>query len=290
MPFHNRIVACLTLLLVLAACGRAPDGYQRPEDITPVRITPSTPVPILTPPPKTILPFTQELRTNWLTGKPCAPPCWEGITPGKTRLAEAITILNHHPQITQIRVYPALRDSDFGATVEWLWNHTSPHGGGTLDFRWSDPRDAIDQRDVDDPVVARIFVYFASPFSLKTIIDAYGEPSHVVPYAGTTVGIPHSGAGGGRPFYRVTVIYQKRGFYLTAEPYGEDPPRISKDLILSTWVRFFDPAPSNLDEAGKWKWDSADLVPWQGEQDFMSYCRQVRAAEDYGNNCPNPQP
>jgi hypothetical protein len=173
---------------------------------------------------------------------------------------------------------------------QYKLRHTSRHGGGILDFRWIDPRDAADQRNVDDPIVAQIFVYFASPFSLKTIIDAYGEPSHIAPYAGTTIGIPHSGAGGGRPYYEFTVLYRDRGFFLTAKPYGEDPPRISKDVILSEWVMFFDPTTYNLDEARRWRWNSTDLVPWQGEQDFMSYCRQVRAVESYGNNCPNPQP
>jgi hypothetical protein len=202
MPFshyrHTRAAACLIMLLTLAglaACGSTPDEYQ----ITPVQITLSTPVPTLTPPPKIAQPFTSDLRTRWLAGKPCAPPCWEGITPGKTRLAEAIKILNYHPQITNIRVYPA--DGHDGAVIEWFWSDM-PRGGGRLDFRWIDPYDAVDQQDVGDPIVTQISVSFSGHFSLRTIMDAYGEPSHVVPYAGLTVGIPHSGAGGGRPYYK----------------------------------------------------------------------------------------
>jgi hypothetical protein len=93
MPFshyrHSRAAACLVMLLILAglaACERTPDEPQ----ITPVQITRSTPVPTLTPPPKVAQSFTSDLRTRWLAGKPCAPPCWERITPGQTRLIEAI--------------------------------------------------------------------------------------------------------------------------------------------------------------------------------------------------------
>jgi hypothetical protein len=36
---------------------------------------------------------------RWLTGNPCAVPCWEGVTPGHTTVADAIKILNQNPGI-----------------------------------------------------------------------------------------------------------------------------------------------------------------------------------------------
>src|SRR4051794_37204414 len=70
---------------------------------------------------------------------------------------------------------------------------------------------------------------------------------------------------------------------------GEDSPRISKDMALSDWVVFFVPTATGLNEAGERRWSGTALVPWQGEQDFATYCRQVRPAE-YGQGCPNLDP
>src|SRR5690349_8873700 len=40
-----------------------------------------------------------EVARHWLAGIPCAPPCWEGITPGQTTLPEALRILKANPAI-----------------------------------------------------------------------------------------------------------------------------------------------------------------------------------------------
>jgi hypothetical protein len=267
MPFYNYIAACLAFLLVLAACGRAPDVYQRPENITPIQITPSTPVPTLTPPPKTVLPFTLELRTGWLEGKPCAPPCWEGITPGKTRLSEALEVLNWHPQVRDIDVDCCYREGT--STVSWRWNGTS-QAAGRLYFRQIDPH------HLDDPIVTSIIAPSLARFTLGTIIDAYGEPSHIMPYADVTPGIPHSGVGGGRPYYSFTVIYQNHGFSLSTKDYYDVPPPINRGIRLLDEVVFFHPKAEI--------WDLTELVPWQGEQDFFTYCRHV---QPHPPTCPD---
>ncbi|HSQ18189.1 MAG TPA: hypothetical protein VLM83_10855, partial [Anaerolineales bacterium] len=44
----------------------------------------------------------EQLRNRWISGTPCAPPCWEGITPGQTSADEAIEILISNPMITNV--------------------------------------------------------------------------------------------------------------------------------------------------------------------------------------------
>jgi hypothetical protein len=264
MPFHNRIAARLLVLLVLA--GLTACGSNRTE---PVQIELSTPVPTLTPPPKTALPFTREQQTNWLAGKPCAPSCWEGITPGKTRLSEALAILNWHPQIRDIDVYRSSFNGE--VDVRWRWNG-STDAAGELRF-WQ-----IEPEERDDPFVTRIVAPSSASFSLQTLIDAYGEPSYILPSVGQTMGIPDGGGGGGRPYYWFTIVYHDRGFYVSTRTSYDVPPRLSMNMSLESEVVFFDPTVA--------QWGSTGGAPWQGEQEFLTYCRQVKSY-DYHPVCPD---
>lgn len=44
-------------------------------------------------------------KTNWLMNAQCAPPCWEGIIPGKTTLPEAVEIIQKMPGVQMTGVY-----------------------------------------------------------------------------------------------------------------------------------------------------------------------------------------
>ncbi|MBI3175710.1 MAG: hypothetical protein HYZ25_18465 [Chloroflexi bacterium] len=59
-------------------------------------ITQSTPIPLpsLT---STDLTFRYNWKTNWLNDATCTPPCWEGITPGRTSLQDTMEILAKLP-------------------------------------------------------------------------------------------------------------------------------------------------------------------------------------------------
>jgi hypothetical protein len=269
MLFHNRIAACLTLLLVLVACGRNPSEYQ---------ITLPTPAPTLTPPPRTALPFTAELQTNWLAGKPCAPPCWEGVIPGQTSLDEAINILNQHPQMGNIAIYdvPKYR----GGVVGWEWSGHPPSGYGLLHYQRLEDSTAA--------LINSISVQFPDHFSLAPIIAAYGEPSYIAPHA--SLRPPFGHPDGKTIYYEITVVYQNRGFYLMTFPASTTPPHIAQDMTVSSSVVFFPPTGEGLEAAEGGERISASLVPWQGEQDFVTYCRQVQSGADSEQLCPSLGP
>src|SRR5512132_3259667 len=97
--WHPGICSFVLLIAVvnLVACGAATNAIPTPETL----IQP-------TPFPKTAQTITLDMRTRWLAGQPCAPPCWEGITPGKTRVDEAVALLNRHPMVTDIEIYRPL--------------------------------------------------------------------------------------------------------------------------------------------------------------------------------------
>lgn len=59
-------------------------------------LTQSTPTPLPLPTP-TDLAFRYNWKMNWLNNATCKPPCWEGITPGRTSLQDTMKILASLP-------------------------------------------------------------------------------------------------------------------------------------------------------------------------------------------------
>jgi hypothetical protein len=269
---------CLIFLLVLVglgACGSAESpAFARPKPLL-------LPTPLL----KTSRPITSAFRQQWLTKQPCTPPCWEGITPGKTKLREAVEILNKHPFVGAIEdnTYTSLTATEPG--VAWRWNG-STEGYGLLSSARRDLQDIANLPAAEDSIVSRIVVVFPEPFTLAEIRSAYGDPSHVVPYVGYG-GIP-GGSSGGSTFYEFTVVYLERGFFLETERDTFDPPTIDPQMTLSSHVVFFPPTVAGLEavSVSMRGWQSTDLLPWQGFLDFVDYCAQIRPIKDAQQHCP----
>jgi hypothetical protein len=265
-PIITTCLIILFILISLIACGTSPDTIVLP-----------TPLPTLTPPPKTPQPITSDVQTRWLTSQPCAPPCWEGITPGTTHVAEAISTLNWHPLIRNIAIgrWPG----DHEGLIRWDWNG-SDRGSGVLGY----------VQQGEDSIVAWVFIAFSEPFSLTEIRTAYGDPSHVVPYVGYG-GLP-GGSSGGSDFYEFTVVYLKQGFFLQTEREFYHPPTIDPQMALSSRVVFFPPTLAGLEAVpvSTRGWKSTDLLPWQGFLEFVDYCAQIRPIKDAQQRCPVMKP
>ena len=91
-----------------------------------------------------------------LTGKPCAAPCWRGITPGITSLPEAIDLVK---QMDGLTIYDSSETAAvFGRTESGPCCQLSTAGG---------------------EVVATMLFQRAPTISVGELIDAHGEPSFV---------------------------------------------------------------------------------------------------------------
>jgi hypothetical protein len=271
---HSTLVL---LVMGIAACG-ASALVPTPNPISsPIHITLSTPIPLFTlptPPTKVGQP-TEELAQRWIQGQPCVPPCWEGITPGKTLVMEAVEILNRLPFITQIDFGSI--PSEEGGSLVWKWMG-SERGGGSLNF----------PQHVESPRVAMMTIMFPDKtYRLSDIIAVYGEPSHVVPSFVDT-DTPHFGR---TIWYDLRLIYLTDGFYLETEQDLSAPPHISSIMELAGRVTFFPSNTTGLDSALRncqcTSWNSTDLIPWQGFQDFATYCKQARPPAEpmFGEMC-----
>lgn len=129
---------------------------------------------------------------RWLIAPVCAPPCWEGVTPGATTVRQALDILDQNPGI----IAGSARATD--GYVIWRWKG-SAHGGEA-------------RYDPDDPqqriVHIRPFYEYMpgahGAFTLAEVMQRYGAPSHIRAYG-------FYGLHGDGPFYTIEIIYQSLG-------------------------------------------------------------------------------
>lgn len=136
--------------------------------------------------------------------------------------------------------------------IEWNWRELRAGGGGIL----------FANEPVTQPVVS-LGIAFPEQvhLSLQEVIQAYGEPSHVLATAISY--FPEVGSG-----YGLSLVYLEQGFWLNASGRADIQP----DLAIVS-VRFFTPGLENytafnLNFADRPGW----LVPWAGFQRFEFYC------------------
>ena len=94
--------------------------------------------------------------TSLISGTPCAPPCWRNITPGRTSLAEAETLL-------------AASDS----------LEIAQAGSGAFAFRHGDGPTCCQIASQDGETVSSMLLQFAPGMTIGRVIAARGEPTHV---------------------------------------------------------------------------------------------------------------
>lgn len=204
-------------------------------------------------------PLVEDWPSRWLKGIPCRPPCWEGITPGRTTAAEAVEILKSNPLIATAERSTTTLFPELGY-VEWNW--VSGDKGGEANYNAHTPTQTI----------YIIYPYFPwSPFRLSDVIEAYGEPSHVIGTAS------HSRTNLGEIEYILRIMYRPQGFMLL--DYSVVKPVLNADLSLRRIV-FFAPTDEGFAAALAGASEHPDrLVPWQGFKDFDFYCRGEACSE-----------
>lgn len=154
-----------------------------------------------------------------LTDDPCAAPCWHGIVPGMTTLAEAEDIL---------------RDLDF-VDNDQVWR---PSEGLAWHSRNCVADPGIPSRlRVHDNTVAHLDICVDCELSLQEVIGKYGPPAKYVAHMGPSSVII-------QPY--VHLFYPQRGLIFTLWIDRYDRP--SEPLLLEpstpvTWIRYFAPVP-----------------------------------------------
>jgi hypothetical protein len=141
----------MVCVLLMVSCG--------PRSIpTPAPTAKSSPVPTATP-----APMREEWRNRWLHGIPCRAPCWEGVTPGETSLADALRIWSENELMRNVRAAGDGLRPNWGEVV---WNWTSNIEGGFAPFDKGSPTQQVLGIQVALPRV----------YDLNEVIAAYGTP------------------------------------------------------------------------------------------------------------------
>ncbi len=98
-----------------------------------------------------------------ITGLPCAPPCWQGITPGVTSSDNALGILSNSPYIEKGSIKQAGTTTSGGCT--WRWRSSGRRGQPGLSW--------------ENGIVDTIQIGLTFDFSVQEVIEKFGNPEFV---------------------------------------------------------------------------------------------------------------
>jgi hypothetical protein len=194
-------------------------------------------------------------KERWLKGDPCAPPCFDQITPGITTAAETAETLRKNSLAFDVQI-----DAE---SVAWYWA-----GQSVANVALFNPNDP-------DKVIKNIRILFPTRLLFQEVLDVYGEPSHLILHNL----IQHNGL-----YLNIWAIYASQGFALRTSigPLKTLDEPLNDTLTFERGY-FFIPGVAGIAEAISSSWTNDDiqrmLVPWQGFQDYRFYCREISEAE-----------
>ncbi len=264
LPLHFKALRSLLLvvgvvMLMLVSCISSPTATVGPIATATIGSSPAatikpSPTAMAVPsqiplvPTKPRPPAGWEHR--WLKGVPCEPPCWEGVIPGRTTASDAVALLNHSPIVLTAEL-----------------THSIITGHGLLIWQWLNDGRGGQANYYTLPITTNEAIYFISlfyptPFTLREVIQAYGEPSDVLARAYRNPD--------GSIASDVGIYYRVRGLGLGAATMG----KVDLNLDMPVWVAFFEPTDEGIKTALGGAADHPDwLMPWQGIKDFEFYCK-----------------
>jgi hypothetical protein len=210
---------------------------------------------------------------DWLRGIPCSAPCYAGITPGHSTIAEARVILEHNPRVGAL--------VDRYGVVEWGWNNLDLIGGGGTQGEPTEgggvffgPPGSTEQ----SPVLA--IGPKLDPVPFAEIVRVFGTPSDVL---ATLTEAPTEDVGtpdfqpGTIAAYALGFLYRQQGIFFYADvPLQEKPVLTSTLMLLSP--TFFDPTAQFTQHL-----QLEPMVPWQGWQSFDVYCRTLSGSPPFNH-------
>lgn len=156
----NKFLLLIILLIICIVFLVSCNGISVHKTPMPPPTALPTPLPSPTP---TKSKFYYDWKSDWLNSRTCAPPCWEGITPGQTSFQEAMEILTNMPS--------ARSTTPTGTGVQWEGKGQSYYGNAALENESSR--------------ILYLFIRFnlKQNISLEEALSVFGDPLYVHPDA-----------------------------------------------------------------------------------------------------------
>lgn len=258
MRNENAYMRTLLLLssLILGACGvvdipaAAPTAPSQHIQSTPTMVSTSQMSPE----------SFQMWQHDWLQGTPCAPPCWEGITPGKTTLDEAEAILQTKTFVHKVDLVSSTAPSDPSGSFGWDYVHGKGSGYGSYDKL--NPSHVIKHLTINLPGIV----------PLSAITARYGSPSHVIARASRAVHEPSQIS------YELRLIFLSQGFSVY-RPRLLLTSKMTEDMDV--WVLdLFEPTLDGVSfRFRELQANPSALQPWYGFDTFAAYCQPAEEGD-----------
>lgn len=172
---------------------------------------------------------------SFLTGEPCAAPCWRGITPGETSWEDAIAIIEDDPTLDNLQQRQGQDTDRVGAA----WSKTE--------------RDLCCQMfsSEDGQTVELILLQISPQATLNSAIEEFGDPDYLT---GNTVSDTQG---------IVSVIYEDTPMYIYVFVAGAGG-EINEDSEIIGFVYL---TPELMDELIR----TSDLHTWDGYATYRDY-------------------
>ena len=181
----------------------------------------------------------QAWEKNILSDFPCAPPCWQGITPGTPMEAEQVTqILEEMPAVGYISQHSLPE----GTEIRWWWKSRP----------WQQTETGPNSIFLVEGIVHDISLSVNSELTVEDILNKYGIPE------ATIYGSPPLPE---EPYMWMTLVYPTRGLQFRAEIITRNDPVIKPSTRISE-ILYLPPVDSTED----WLAAHSDinLQPWPG--------------------------
>lgn len=172
--------------------------------------------------------------TSLLTGEPCEPPCWHGLTPGVSTEDEVNEFLLTSELVDRSTIFRrdvTVASGDVvGETVQW-WSKADTASG------WRQPRQFGNEFMLEDGLLQKhgllqcMTIFLDYEVTLEDLLERYGPPEKFTAwYEGVEVW-----------YIKVTLYYPRHGFETTLIIPPDDPQLRPESEVTRVW--YFRAAP-----------------------------------------------
>jgi hypothetical protein len=250
------LVNLMIIALLLSGCGQTETKPTKTDNITVIDWQRTTTPPLTSSSPNEEINHVQ----RWLKGIPCKSPCFENITPGKTKASEVLEIMKQNPVFGGVKIWPTIFPNETPLSIYWYWAEN------TAKKDWGSANGELKYENKPKDDIITIISAKIGSYTLEDVIRVYGEPGYIFASLRQNPDVLKDIK------YDLYLIYLDQGFYVYNS--AEDIPKIQPEMQLQG-VTFFAPV-LNME-------NFIALSPpylirkWEGFKDYRYYCLR-----DYG--------